>query len=344
MSVTTQQNTLDAATVPPPADFGDVRAEFQALVAAAGVYELSARGKVSLTGSDRVRWLNGMVTNNIRDLAPGHGAYAFLLNPQGHILGDLYAYNRGESLLIDTDRSQVEKILAVFDKYIIMDDVEVAGEKLAAIGITGPKSQETLQAAGFQVSDLGLLQFAAATWQQTAVTLVRGDHPRVESFELWLAPGELEKVYGALVRAGARPVGTAALDLLRIAAGLPRYGIDIRERDLPQETEQERALNFSKGCYIGQEIVERIRSRGQVRRKFIGFEVNGPLPSLGSKVLVEGKEVGEITTAASLPLSGGERRVALGYIRREVATLGRHVEAGGSVASVANLPFAEAFK
>ena len=101
--------------------------------------------------------------------------------------------------------------------------------------------------------------------------------------------------------------------------GIPRYGIDIRERDLPQETEQERALNFSKGCYVGQEIVERIRSRGQVRRKFTGFEVNGPLPSPGSKVLVDGKEVGEITSAASLPLSGGERRVALGYIRREVS-------------------------
>src|SRR6476469_7246278 len=148
MSVTTPQNTLDAATVPPAADLGDTRSEFRALVEAAGVYELGARAKVSLTGSDRVRCLNGMVTNNIRDLAPGHGAYAFLLNPQGHILGDLYAYNRGESLLIDTDRSQLEKILAVFDKYIIMDDVEVAGEKLAAIGITGTKSQETLQAAG----------------------------------------------------------------------------------------------------------------------------------------------------------------------------------------------------
>lgn len=344
MSVTTPQNTLDAAPVPPPTDFGDVRSEFQALAAAAGVYQLSARAKVSLTGSDRVRWLNGMVTNNIRDLAPGHGVYAFLLNPQGHILGDLYAYNRGESLLVDTDQSQLEKILAVFDKYIIMDDVEVAGEKLEAVGIAGPKSREALQAAGFEVPDLRPLQFAGATWQQTAVTLVRGDNPCVESFELWLAPGELEKVYEALVKAGAKAVGTAALDLLRIAGGIPRYGIDIRERDLPQETEQERALNFSKGCYVGQEIVERIRSRGQVRRKFTGFEVNGPLPSPGSKVLVEGKEVGEITSAASLPLSGGEHRVALGYIRREVATPGKQVEAGGSAAVVANLPFAEAFK
>ncbi|MGA9812529.1 MAG: hypothetical protein WBQ64_07125, partial [Terriglobales bacterium] len=143
--MTAQQNTVDApssATVLPPADFGDVRAEFQALVASAGVYRLSARAKVSLTGGDRVRWLNGMVTNNIRDLAPGQGVYAFLLNPQGHILGDLYAYNREESLLVDTDQSQLEKILAVFDKYIIMDDVEVAGEKLAAIGIAGPKSRE----------------------------------------------------------------------------------------------------------------------------------------------------------------------------------------------------------
>ena len=211
MSVTTQQNAVDAAsstTVPPAADFGDVRSEFQALVAAAGVYELSARAKVSLTGSDRVRWLNGMVTNNIRDLAPGQGVYAFLLNPQGHILGDLYAYNRGESLLIDTDQSQLDKILAVFDKYIIMDDVEVTGEKLASIGIAGPKSRAALQAAGVRrCPTSGLCNLSAATWQETAVTLVRGDNPRVESFELWLAPGDLEKVYGALVRAGARAGG-----------------------------------------------------------------------------------------------------------------------------------------
>ena len=161
---------------------------------------------------------------------------------------------------------------------------------------------------------------------------------------MWLAPGDSEKVSGALVKAGAKPVGTAALDLLRIAAGIPRYGVDIRERDLPQETEQERALNFSKGCYVGQEIVERIRSRGQVRRKFTGFDINGPLPAPGSKIQVDGKDVGEITSAASLPLLGGERRVALGYIRREAATPGKQVEAGGSAASVANLPFAEAFK
>ena len=128
--------------VTPAADFGDVRAEFEALVTGRGVYDLSARAKIRISGGDRVRWLNGMVTNNVRDLKPGYGVYAFLLNPQGHILGDLYAYNRGESLLLDSDQSQVHKLLETFDHYIIMDDVEVANvsDKLTAVGISGPKA------------------------------------------------------------------------------------------------------------------------------------------------------------------------------------------------------------
>jgi folate-binding protein YgfZ len=344
MSGMTQNDSVVAQ--PTVADHGDVRAEFQALVSASGVYDLSSRAKISLTGGDRTRWLNGMVTNNIRDLEPGRGVYAFLLNPQGHILGDLYAYNRGESLLVDAEQSQIEKILAVFDKYIIMDDVEVANisDRLSAVGIAGPMSRETLQAAGFEVADLKPLQFVETTWQEIGVTLGRGDNPQVESFELWLAPGDAERVSEALMKAGAKPAGNSALDLLRIAAGIPRYGVDVRERDLPQETEQDRALNFSKGCYVGQEIVERIRSRGQVRRKFTGFEIDGQLPAAGSKIQADGKDVGEITSAASLPASGSERRLALGYIRREVATPGKRVEAGGSAAIVANLPFTEIFK
>jgi folate-binding protein YgfZ len=350
MTVTAQHNSMDASVAPSGAtpthsDFDAIRSEFHALVSGSGIYDLSSRAKIALTGSDRVRWLNGMVTNNIRDLETGRGVYAFLLNPQGHILGDLYAYNRGESLVVDTDRSQEEKILAVFDKYIIMDDVEVANisNQLSAIGIAGPNSRETLKAAGFEVPELKPLQVGETTWQQISVTLVRGDNPCVESYELWMAPGEAEKARAAVMKAGAIPVGTEALDLLRIAAGVPRYGIDIRERDLPQETEQERALNFSKGCYVGQEIVERIRSRGQVRRKFTGFAIDGELPAAGGKIQVDGKDVGEITSAASLPLTDGERRVGLGYIRREVATPGKQVTIGDTSARVTNLPFAQVF-
>src|SRR4051794_31648138 len=134
MSLTVHPEGVDSSADP---RIDNVSGEFGTLVSGAGIYDLSSRSRIALTGSDRTRWLNGMVTNNIRDLETGHGVYAFLLNPQGHILGDLYAYNRGESLLIDTDSQQLEKILAVFDKYIIMDDVEVANVtgQLAVIGI-----------------------------------------------------------------------------------------------------------------------------------------------------------------------------------------------------------------
>ena len=186
-----------------------MRGEFQALISGCGVYDLGSRAKISITGGDRVRWLNGMVTNNVRDLKPGHGVYAFLLNPQGHILGDMYAYNRGESLLIDTDGSQVEKILAVFDKYIIMDDVEATNiaDKIGAIGIAGPDARECLGNAGITVPALEPLQFVEATWQQTNIVLVRGDNPLVESFELWLAPENTEAASQALVKAGAKSRG-----------------------------------------------------------------------------------------------------------------------------------------
>src|SRR5271169_631885 len=149
-------SAVHSDAIPPASDLGNVPSEFAELVSGCGLFDLSARAKIALTGSDRVRWLNGMVTNNIRDLAAGHGVYAFLLNPQGHILGDLYAYNRGDSLMIDTDQSQSEKLLATFDHYIIMDDVEVAdlSDKLTSMGITGPNRREVLRGAGFEISDL----------------------------------------------------------------------------------------------------------------------------------------------------------------------------------------------
>src|SRR5579863_6605913 len=136
--------------------FADPQAELEALHCRCGVYDLGYRTQISLTGADRIRWLNGMVTNNIRDLPVGHGVYAFLLNPQGRILGDLYAYNRGENITVDTDRRQVEKILATFEHYIIMDDVEVTNwsERLTAVGVAGPKAREVMRAAGIAVPEL----------------------------------------------------------------------------------------------------------------------------------------------------------------------------------------------
>ena len=320
-------------------------AELSELLSGCAVFDLGNRGKITLTGGDRVRWLNGMVTNNVRDLAVGRGVYSFLLSPQGHILGDLYAYNRGESITIDTERSQVEKLLSTFDHYIIMDDVEVSdvSGKVATIGIAGPKAAGALRAAGIEAASLEPLQFVDLKFGDAPVTVVRGDMPGIEWFEIWAAADERERAWNQLGKSGGKPVSAAAVELLRIAAGVPRYGQDIRERDLPQETEQTRALNFNKGCYIGQEIVERIRSRGAVHRKFTGFEVEGPLPAIGAKLQADGRDIGEITSAAKLRLPTGERNVALGYIRREVATPGRKFQIENTTLTVANVPFAGVF-
>ena len=325
--------------------FSDVYSDFAALRSGCGVYDLGFRAKISLRGSDRVRWLNGMVTNNVRDLAVGQGVYAFLLNPQGHILGDLYAYNRGESITVDTDAGQLEKILATFDHYIIMDDVEVANlsEKMTSLGIAGPKAREVMGKAAIELPDLQPLQFHEIQCDCECgclnCTIIRTDDV-IESYEIWLTAEHVRPLWNQLVKAGASPIGFEALELQRIASGIPRYGVDIRERDLPQETEQARALNFNKGCYVGQEIVERIRSRGAVHRKFTGFLVDAAEPiAVGSKVVSGEKEVGEITSAASLP--GANKTVALGYIRREVGVPGREVTIGSVKAVVAQLPLGD---
>jgi folate-binding protein YgfZ len=322
--------------------FTDAQAELAALRAGCGIYDMGFRNRIVLTGGDRQRWLNGMVTNNIRDLAQGHGVYAFLLNPQGRILGDLCAFNRGESIAVDTDRSQLEKMLATFDHYIIMDDVNVTNlaDKQTALGVAGPKSRAMLQEAGMAIPDLLPLQVEGVMCQDIECDVVRGEDPAHESYEIWMASGRVHEVWQALLAAGATPVGCEASEIQRILSGIPLYGVDIRERDLPQETEQDRALNFNKGCYVGQEIVERIRSRGAVHRKFTGFIVEGGGSVVpGAKINAVDKEVGEVTSATTVPVAGAERTVALGYIRREVGIPGREVTIGGAKATVAQLPF-----
>jgi folate-binding protein YgfZ len=330
------------------ARFGDPQQESAALIKGCGIYDLGLRARISLTGGDRTRWLNGMVTNNIRDLATGHGVYSFLLNPQGRILADMYAYNQGEALIVETDRSQVEKIVATFDHYIIMDDVEVTNvsERQTALGLEGPRARAVLNIAGIEVPNLKPLQMITpqcnCDCSCVECTVIRGDGPQ-ESYEIWLAPKDVYKTWQALIAAGATPVGSEALEMQRIAAGIPLYGVDIRERDLPQETEQTQALNFNKGCYVGQEIVERIRSRGNVHRKFTGFVVEGAAAiAPGTKIVADEKEVGEITSAATLP-TFGNRTVALGYIRREVGLPGRGVIIGSYKAVVAQLPLDNVF-
>ena len=323
------------------ANFGDSRAELRALLLNCGIFDMAWQAKLVLTGEDRVRWLNGMVTNNIRDLAPGRGVYSFLLSAQGRIQGEMVAYNRGDHLLITTDRQQAPLIAATFDRYIIMDDVEVSdvSDKLGAIGVAGPTAGEVLGAPAFDVGQLAKGQVTDLVWQDIGVSVARSSRPQLDGYEIWFATENKGRIWSALLSAGAAAAGSEAIEQLRILRGLPRYGVDLRERDLPQETEQLDALNFAKGCYIGQEIVERIRARGNVHRTFIGFEVQGNPPAAGTRVRAGDTECGEITSSGRILLTEGDRVLALGYLRREAAIPGSTVQVGESSATVRPLPF-----
>ena len=313
-----------------PSAFADPRAEFAALRTGCGILDLSWRAKLVVAGEDRVRWLNGVVTNNTRDLPLNHGNYSFLLNAQGRVQADLVAYNRGEYYLVATDVRQSARIREFFDRYIIMDDVEVTEitEKLASLALAGPKSQEALAKAGMKLPELAPYEVHDYAWNGVGLTAA-GTAP-VPGFELWMHPDNLAPVWEALTAAGATPAGTQAWEWLRISLGIPLYGVDISDRELPQETGRQDALHSNKGCYIGQEIVERIHSRGNVHRAFAGFRVQGAPPVAGAKIRAGEKEAGEITCAASVPSGDSEVTLALGYIRREAAASGNEVRIGAA--------------
>ena len=316
----------------------DLRSEVHALASGCGAFDLD-RALVSLAGKDRTRWLNGMVSNNIRDLAAGHGVYAFVLNPQGNIQGDLYAFNRGETLVLEIDRVQAG-LLPQLRRYIIMDKVEVEelGDSVSVFGIAGPKADGVLASLGVTFADSAALAFSALTWKGTPITVVRADNPCVPSYEFWV-PKEHADAFWTLLQGDAHEVHAAALETFRILCGIPKIGVDIRERTLPQETAQDRALNFTKGCYIGQEIVERIRARGAVHRVLTGFEVGGATPAAGTPIQVDGKDVGLITSVATVPTRDGEQVIALGLLRKEHSSETATFDVAGANVRPVSLPF-----
>jgi aminomethyltransferase len=335
-----------------PADTSSAAAQLDALLHAAAIAPLDSTGWISVTGADRVRWLNGMVTNAISTLAPGEGCYNFVLNAQGRIQGDLTAFMQEDSILLETSRSQLPALLAHLDRFIIMDDVELAdiSDLRQGLLIAGPYALRTVQELGgtpcstppaAQTStSLSLKQTA---YRGTPVQLIRAYSPLVPCFEIWADPSTIAQIGAELATI---PTATPkALEALRILSGTPRYGVDIRNtdtaRDLPQETAQTRALHFSKGCYLGQEIVERIHSRGSVHRTFAGFQLTGPLPTTGAAITGESfdRPVGEFTSVAAIPLPAGPIQLALGYIRREALDRALPLSYPGGTATPIALPY-----
>ena len=314
-----------------PVDLDARPAEIEALTSAAAVHDLGWLRRVAVRGEDRFRWLSGMVTNTVNDLAPDAGAWNLVLNAQGRIQGDLTVWRspqrqgpvagdperKNEELELEIAADQYDRLLAHLNHFIIMDDVELVGlEAETAIGLTGPKAAEVLGRLGLQLLDKPQTQ-AHANSNGAQLLIRRGFGVLADHYAIWTPASYVGTLWQALKQARAKPVGSAALEAFRIAEGIPAYGIDMAERDLPQETSQMRALHFNKGCYLGQEIVERIRSRGNVHRHLRSLELDGPLPASGTKLTLAGAEAGHVTSAAELPLVQGIRMFAMGMIRAE---------------------------
>ena len=362
-----------------PRVFDGLASEMDSLLHSAGVSDLGWRGKIRVTGSDRLRWLNGMVSNTVQSLPEGEGNYSFLLSVQGRIQGDCFVYRRSGDLLLDTGFDQIPALMSHLDHFIIMDDVELAdvSRQWTALSLAGPAAARVLATLGFSsaAAGVGNARMHSARIGEVPCTIIEAYHVVVPRFELWFAPEHVLAVWETLQAAGAAPCGLEAMETLRVLEATPLYGIDLNDRDLPQETAQTRALNFSKGCYLGQEIVERIRSRGKVNRQFRQFALQGSLPSQLPMELRSGEQsVGRITSTASLSSAGlpqmlpgfpaelrgvverhaafltesragglvqgsvQEIRVALGFIRIEVVERNAEITYDGGVATTLAAP------
>jgi tRNA-modifying protein YgfZ len=288
---------------------------YDALRNRAAWMDLSARGKIKLTGEDRARLLHAMTTNHIQQLTPGSGCYAFFLNDKGRVLADANVLCRPDYFLLDVEPETRQPLYQHLDRFIIADDVTVedATDAVATIALEGPQAPQVLQRADAPLPDA---EYSTVEWGNAIVARLNSTGSL--GFFIFVPAAEKASVISRLEAAGTEPAGAEAARVVRLEHGKPRYSEDISDRFLAQEANQPHALHFSKGCYLGQEIVERVRSRGQIHRVLMPLllETTQP-PAPGAKLEFGGAGAAEITSAAYSPALG--KVVALAYVRTEHA-------------------------
>ena len=330
-----------------PEKFSDPETEHTAVRRSAGVFDFSFRAKFTARGADRVRFLHGMVSNDVKGLRPGQGMYAALLDVRGHILADLRVFADEDQLIVDTDADLIEKALRALDHYNIGGRVPLERAPLFALSFEGPQSRGTLEAIlGAPLGPLGELSFITTDYLGRRAQVVKANNTGEEGYEVWAEEEAIRSLWRAAQEREPKGApllcGTMALETLRIEAGIPRYGSELGEDTLPLEAGIMNALSFTKGCYVGQEIVERARSRGHVNWKLVGLVADSASPPApGTKLISNGKEIGEVTSACLSPTLG--KNLALAYVRREASDPGTTLTlASGDTAQVTPLPFYQA--
>ncbi len=308
--------------------------EYLAVTESCGLLDRSERGKLALTGAESKSFLQGQVSNDIDSLEPGTGCYAALLTPKGKMLADLRILDTGEELLLDTERLALQALFNAVRRTMIGYDVQLHKRTLerGLVSLIGP---ETFSVAGLQeLADAPEHTHVARQLPGAAVRAIRTD----VGIDLLCEAGDTASLTTALAQGGAVPVSEETAEALRVERGRPRYGIDLDETVIPQEAGlNERAVSFTKGCYVGQETVARLHYRGKPNRHLRGLRLSAPAAS-GDPIRFGEREVGHLGSVAVSPRLGP---VALGLVRREVP-LGAMVAVGSapSTAEVVDLPFA----
>ena len=329
--------------------FADPHQEHHTVRQSVGVVDLSHRGRLRFTGSDRAAYLHRIISNDVEGLAVGEGNYATILTNRGKIIADMNVYVFEDFIGIETNAETTSSLYQELDKYLIADDVAIEDftERTGAVGIHGPKSAELLQAVyGFDAESLSEHHSAIHEIDGRRIICVRANETGEVGYNLCTASESMEWLWDTILTKGrtfdVQPVGLTALNSLRVEAGIPRYGAELDESIFPGEAELESAISFEKGCYIGQEIVARMKYRGHPNRLLRGFEIMSDTPpQSGDRLFDDDKEIGWITSAIVSPTLG--KTIGMGYVRTAFTDEGSHVEietTGSRVkATVRLLPF-----
>ena len=305
--------------------------DYRAITEACGLLDRSERGKLALTGADAAGFLQGQVSNDVESLAPGTGCYAAFLTPKGKMLGDVRILNADDELLLDTERSTLQALFNMIRRFSIGYQVELHKRTLECglLSLIGPDADRLAGADWLPSEEHAHIPLSIGGIDARAIRTDLG-------LDLLCDAADTEALRAVLEESGAVAIGEAAAECLRVERGRPRYGIDIDDTVIPQEAGlNERAVSFTKGCYVGQETVARLFYRGKPNRQLRGLRLTGPAEP-GEELLFEGRPVGRLTSVAQSPRFGA---IGLALVRRE-APPGSTVTSGeGFAAQVTELPF-----
>ncbi len=324
-----------------PDRFGDWRVEYGYLRESVGVVDKNYRAYLSFTGPDRVRYLNAILTNNIKELAENRGTVSLLLNPQGHIQAEIETYALGDELFCVSYAMIRERLIEGLEKYIIMDDVTLSDqtEEYGTLAVEGPKAVAVAaESTGVDLGGMAELETREVLVGAVPCRMIRRSPGGIGGAEFLAKRGDIEALWKTAVEAARRhgggPAGYAALNVVRLEQRIPWFGYDFGEKQIPHEAGlQDSHISYTKGCYTGQEIVERVRSRGQVNRVRVSLQFGATENVAANAVLLaEGKEVGFVTRTGFSP--GMNARIGMGYVRREKAGVGTTFVVAGGTAKV----------